>query len=310
MFAGNGAYFRNLKETCRRSPRRVCATGASRRLAGLALAVAGLCALAPATASAAQPGTAAAGTVVHSAKSGQLSKGRLVLRGVHRRVTWTTNDGRSGRVSIRKLHRRLFLPGARVAGTLHIAGHRGGDEATLSLSRPRHSPARRTVSYRVRRLNNRPVPRRFGAASLSMVGRPLGGNTCTANIQNNTWNSDVQAVGHDTWPTSPMVGGPNVGDRTPPGNWFNWAASGGAWEGCYVQETFQVVPQCSPPRNGPNPCQDVASNPIATLTFNIEWDWGWKAPQHSCTSSDTTKIVCQDTTNQYGIRWSVNQVGS
>jgi hypothetical protein len=121
------------------------------------------------------------GTVfVHSAKSGKLGGGRLTLHGVSRRVTWAHNSGRSGVLAVRRLHRRHFSPKTSAAtGTLHVAGHRGGDELTFKLSRPRYNPARRTVSYTAKRLGNGRFPsraaaqaaaaaRQFGAASLSI----------------------------------------------------------------------------------------------------------------------------------------------
>jgi hypothetical protein len=124
------------------------------------------------------------GTVfVHSAKSGKLGGGRLTLHGVGRRVTWAHHSGRSGVMAVKRLHRRLFSPKTPEAtGTLHVAGHRGGDELTFKLSRPRYNRARHTVSYRAKPINNKPLPRRavraagtarpFGPASLTIQGAP------------------------------------------------------------------------------------------------------------------------------------------
>ena len=119
---------------------------------------------------------------VQSAKSGELGGGRLTLRGVGHRVTWTAHPSRFGVVSVKRLHRLLFTPRTPAAtGTLHVAGQRGGEELVLRLSRPRYNAARGTVSYKVRRLNKRTLPspaarasgfraRQFGAASLSILG--------------------------------------------------------------------------------------------------------------------------------------------
>ena len=109
-----------------------------------------------------------------------------------RRVTAVTNAGRSGVVSVTRLQARLFGRGMPPAtGTLHVAGDRGGDEPTFSLSKPRYNASRHTVSYAAKPLNRRSLPSRgaraaqsgsaqqFGAASLSMVGAPqvtLGDN--------------------------------------------------------------------------------------------------------------------------------------
>jgi hypothetical protein len=66
-------------------------------LAGLVGLAAGLAVAAPA-----QAGIPYATTFTHSAKSGELGGGRLTLRGVAGRVTYATNAGRSGRVSVRR----------------------------------------------------------------------------------------------------------------------------------------------------------------------------------------------------------------
>jgi hypothetical protein len=80
----------------------------------------------------------ASGTVfVHSARSGELGGGRLTLRGVGRLVTWSQPSGRSGVLSITRMHRLLFGSGNPAIGTLHVAGQRGGDELTFTLSNPR-----------------------------------------------------------------------------------------------------------------------------------------------------------------------------
>ena len=153
----------------RRSGRFENGGGRSLRVAGLAIVVAGL------VAAPAQAGTGYATTFTHSAKSGELKGGRLMLRGVGGRVTYVTNAGRSGRLSVRRLHRRVIVRGRPATGTLHVAGLRGGDEPVFRLSRPRYNAARRTVSYRAKSLSKRRLPGRgvrFGAASLSIVPHP------------------------------------------------------------------------------------------------------------------------------------------
>jgi hypothetical protein len=179
-----------------------------------AVAVAGLLA----AAAGAQPPSAGATMFVHSAASGKLGGGRLTLHGVAGRVTWAHHSGRSGVLPVRRLHRRLFSSGRPAAvGTLHVAGHRGGDEPTFKLTRPRYNRARRTVSYKVTRLGKGRFPgrrggraagaaRRFGPASLSMVAGPsdvqfayttsLGGSFATEDADGITyslctWGSDA-----------------------------------------------------------------------------------------------------------------------
>ena len=60
----------------------------------------------------------------------------------------------------------------------------GGDALTFKLSRPRYSAAHRTVSYRAKPLNNKPLPRvgRFGAASLSIVSAPQTASLAASNL--------------------------------------------------------------------------------------------------------------------------------
>ena len=94
--------------------------------------------VAPAAAQAPPPD----GTVyLHSAARGELDGGRLTLRGVSKRLTWAHHSGRSGVMAVRKMHRRVFAGDAPVAtGTLHVAGHHGGDEPAFTLSRPALRP--------------------------------------------------------------------------------------------------------------------------------------------------------------------------
>ena len=122
------------------------------------------------------------GTVfVHSAASGKLSGGRLTLLGVGPRVTWTHESGRFGVMAVTQMHRMLFRPTSPEAtATLHVAGHRGGDEPTYKLSDPRYNRARHLVSYKSAPLNQKALPgrpvraaaaaRTFGAASLTIQG--------------------------------------------------------------------------------------------------------------------------------------------
>jgi hypothetical protein len=248
MFASNEEHFGSPKERWRRSPR----AGRPFRLAALALAAAGLVALAPATAR----GNL---VVVHSAKSGTLAGDRLTLHRVGRRVTWVTNSGRSGVVSIARLHRRLFLPGTPWAtGTLHIAGQRGGQELALRLRRPRYDRARQTVRYRVERLSKRRsarasgfrARRRFGAASLSIVGATLvgdnGGNDCSVTVTNSTpW--PLQASAENKWPTDTWDPGIPFNDVLAQGKSIEWGSDGGLWRGCSVSGSWTVVPDPDAP---------------------------------------------------------------
>ena len=77
------------------------------------------------------------GTTVftHSAESAEFRGGRLILRGVDRHGTLASSGGKSGVVSIARLHRRLFSPGMPpVTGVLHIAGQRSARDVSLKLT--------------------------------------------------------------------------------------------------------------------------------------------------------------------------------
>jgi hypothetical protein len=114
---------------------------------------------------------------VHSARSGKLGGGRLILYGVSGQVTWAHNSGRSGVIAVRRLHRMVFsAKTATATGTLHVAGHRGGDELTFRLSRPRYNAARRTVSYKIKRLGDGRLPSRASQAAPPKRQEPRAGS--------------------------------------------------------------------------------------------------------------------------------------
>jgi hypothetical protein len=178
------------------------------RRPGAAALVAVLAAL-PAAAVAASPAVAqtppaGSSVYVQSAKSGELRGSRLTLHGVSHRVTWAHNSGRAGVMAVRRLHRLLFARAKPApTGTLHVAGHRGGDELTFRLSRPRYNRARRTVSYRAKPLTSKPLPgqathsagaaRHFGAASLSIIA-PQDGPTLQLGTDTYTCNPTQRPV--------------------------------------------------------------------------------------------------------------------
>jgi hypothetical protein len=102
-------------------------------------------------------------------------------------------------IAVRRLHRMLFSSKTAAAtGTLHVAGHRGGDELTFKLNKPRYNRARRTVSYRAKPLNHKPLPSRaaaqaaaaagrFGPASLSIVAAPQATDGSALQAQNDSY---------------------------------------------------------------------------------------------------------------------------
>lgn len=265
--------------------------------------------MAPPTAASGQAAAGRAATFVHSSESGQFGGGRLVLRGVSGRVTWVTGDGRSGVVSIKRLHTRLFLPSTPVTGVLHVTGYRGGDEPVFRLSQPRYNAARQTVSYRAERLNNRSLPRRaaqaaqsstpgrFGPASLSMaggttVGATSGGNPCVTGVTYNYTSepftltpSSYSEWDTDSWGVTPNVGTTIFGSAT-------WESDGGVLRGCGDSVVIEVSPNLA--------------GYAATLTISTIWPWGQGA-SGTCTS-DNPKISCTQVSDS-PITWQVEGAG-
>jgi hypothetical protein len=238
----------------------------------------------------------AATMVVHSAKSGGLHGGRLTLHGVSGRVTYAIGSGRSGTMSVERLHRRLFPPRKPAIGTLHVAGHRGGDEPTFRLSRPRYDAARSTVSYRVRPLASKPVPPRFGAASLSIVPHPTlasggnGGNDCEASIENmgGFQAADLELASSSQWDTDNWAASP------PSTIEINRSADvesdGALARGCSFTTTWT---------------RDVGgTTPVATITITVTWPWG-DVPSSTCDIDNPQPQALQCTRHDSGgtITW-------
>ena len=278
----------------------------SRKIAGLVLVVAGLIGAWPATAPAAPGG---ATVFVHSAKSGEVRGGRLILRGVGRQVTWVTNGGRSGAVSVARLHRRLFPSGTPAAtGVLHIAGRRPGRAVALRLSRPGYSASRHRVSYRAMPLSKgrrrgrvalAPVPRRFGAASLSILGAPSvlgdtsGGHDCSATLLNHTL-YDLDTVSSSKLATD--VWDPEVR----PGTALealtgiaNWGSDGGPLLGCSNTTVWNFAANSMQPSVPPG-------------TFTITTTYPWPGPfSNTCTSSNP-QYTCRGASNKPGqVLWEI-----
>ena len=252
---------------------------------------------------------------MHSAKSGELVGARLTLRGVGRQVTWANNRGRTGVVPIKRLHRLLFSPGTPPAtGTLHVAGHGGGDELALKLSRPRYNASRGTVSYRARRLNKRTLPRRparasgvvmsrFGAASLSIVGAPPvmagvpGGNQCETWFQNNIPETfySLRAVSFsmgsgNTWIANPSV--PTPGTVLGPGGKTNWLSQGSSEDpGCSNSGTWEVI---EIPTSGGDP---ISTGMTITFSVSLSSDYTFN---YDCTSSNPSLFSCEPQQHAFG----------
>jgi hypothetical protein len=237
---------------------------------------------------AAPASAATAKMFTQSAKGGELQGGRLTLHGVSGRVTYVLNTGRRGTLSVRRLHRRQFLPGLPATGTLHVAGYRGGDEPSFRLSKPRRNAARHTVSYRAKRLDNKPLasgaaraagfrpPRRFGAASLSIVPHPRltggdnGGNDCEAVISNGY--GALSLVSSSNWPT-------DTWDQAPGGIADFGSATvesdGGLDRGCHWEAVWTW---------------NSGSSPV-TISMYVTWPWG-QGPTTGCSSTEPGVESC------------------
>jgi hypothetical protein len=279
----------------------------SRKVAGLVAVAAGLLVVAPATA----PATPGGATMfVHSAKAGELRGGRLMLRGVGQQLTWVTNGGRSGVVSVARLHRRLFPAGTPAAtGVLHIAGQRPRRAVALRLSRPRYNASRHRVSYRAMPLNQgrgrarvaraAPVPRRFGAASLSIVGAPAvlggtsGGHDCSAGFLNHTLYqlelASSSKLGTDVWDPEVHLG--TVIEALT--GIASWGSDGGPLLGCSNSTVWKFA--ANPTQ--PNP-------PSGTFTITTTYPWTGQF-SNTCTSSNP-QYTCRAAVNNPGqVSWEI-----
>ncbi len=257
--------------------------------AGRALSGAGLAAVLAAGLANASPVFAEV-VVSHSAKSGELRGGRLLLRGVSGRASYVTDAGRSGTTSVRWMHRRVFLPGKSAVGMLHIAGWRGGQEPTFKLSKPRYSASRRTVSYKAKplpgtRVSSRAagaaalqVPRRFGAASLSILPHPTlapgdnGGRDCTVDIDlAGNLLSGVGLVSASKWDTDTWDSYPSGAINYPPEGSAQAIVTsyGGLWRGCGWSTVWRTAPD------------GYSGN----ITISVSWQWNGGIST-SCTVAD------------------------
>jgi hypothetical protein len=253
------------------------------RVAGLVGAfTAALVAVAPMSAPA-EPGGERVFT--QSAKGGELRGGRLILRGVSGRVTWISNRGGAGTVSVRRLHRMAFGQGQPATGTLHVAGNRGGDELTFRLSKPRYNRARHTVSYRAKPLDNKRLlgggGRKFGAASLTIVPAPQAGLSCTTAVVNQTGHT-LTLVSASTGPDNAWFGPPPA--SIPAGGEGGWstANTSPSLSGC----TNTVVYQAD-------------SNPVQPVQFTFAQSAATSTGSNSCSSSDPA-YECVAVTNEPG----------
>jgi hypothetical protein len=281
------------------------------RAAALAVALAAFF-LAAGLAGASSASASGATLVTQSAKGGVLKGGRLTLRGVSGRVTYVLNTGRRGTLSVRRLHRRLLLPGLPATGTLHVAGYRGGDEPSFRLSKPRRNAARHTVSYRAKRLDHKPLPkragraagfrppRRFGAASLSIVPHPRltggdnGGNDCEAAVYVDRGEPfALAAQSWSDWPTDDWNPDPSALQTEFYGS-GSWESDGGLWRGCSNTVNFQAVAE--------------VSGYGGLFTITTRWPWGGSASGTCTVTLNSQHISCTQQSGVSPITWQLRGI--
>ena len=271
--------------------------GSTLRLITSVALAAGLLTPGPATAAAASRG---AMVFTHSAESGQLRGGLLTLRGVGSHLTWAHNRGRSGRISVERLHRRLFFPETPPIATLHVAGRR---PQTFRLRRPHYNAARDSVRYRVRRLRarTRTLARAsqasfdFEAAALSIVAHPSlltddDGNYCAAGLLNLTIH-DLKAASESKWDTDDWDPGIPFNDVAEfLGGTASWASQGGFLRGC--SNTAVWVTDSDPP---------------VSFTITTAHPWRPGTSTETCKSSDRS-YVCVRTLGLDEANWIIRQI--
>jgi hypothetical protein len=218
-------------------------------------------------------------------------------------------------VSIALMHRRLFGRGSPPAtGMLHVANQRPGREQAFTLSRPRYSRSRQTVSYRVKPLNaggrasgvgsaaqSSGPGTEFGPASLSIIGAPSvlgstsGGNVCWTEMDNNTRGYGLQAVSSSKWDTDDWNPDIPAGAFVDTIGHITWESDGGLFRGCSNSAVWQIV--------NSSPGLPPAS---ATISFTTTYLWSG-AYTNSCTSSNP-EFSCQNVLNIAGqAGWWVNR---
>ena len=195
-------------------------------------------------------------------------------------------------LSIARLQRRLFSVGTPTAtGVLHIAGRRGSQGQPLKLSRPRRNLSRGAVSYRARRLTRRTAgraagfraQRRFGAASLSIVGAPRrlgtsGGHACTTTVINNAGSYSLQFLSSSKGEDDIWVARPGGG--VTPGDFMSWESQAGVLQGCSNQAVWGVVG--------------------GSGTVTLSTTYPWIAPFGNTCVSTSPQVRCQPAVNEQG----------
>jgi hypothetical protein len=261
------------------------------RLVGVAVMVASVVALVPATAD--------AGTMfVHSARGGVFAGGRLTLHEIRRNVTWYTATGHKRVASISVANKRLFAHASTATGSLNLGNRRRGQAFALRLSKPLYSAARRTVSYQAKVIGRAKsattrVPRSFGAADLSVISerspslRDNGGNDCGYQVWNPSPGNDLDQVSASKWDTDDWAPPPpsKIALNTEP----LIESEGGLWRGCHNETAWRAGTWTGAP----------------IITIDVTWPWT-QLPTTTCTVSRPDLYACYRADQPGRIVWVVN----
>jgi hypothetical protein len=218
--------------------------------------------------------------------AGKSNTFRLTLRGVDANaIFFTDRPARdTGLISQKALMGALFgrARSAPNAAVEVLGARKDQDVLAVKLTSPRYDARKRTLSYVVSRLNtlssglrhyraraDRKLAARFGSVSLFIDSGTAWGNSCTANVVNNTgsamvWQSESQ-WSTDTW----QAGGDPANTGIPP-NGANFDAgsdSGGFARGCSFSTVWSlsdgstISMSTTDPYTGSNSFSCVSSEP-------------------------------------------------
>jgi hypothetical protein len=167
---------------------------------------------------------------------------------------------------------------------------------------------KRPASSRTAQASGIRVPRRFGPASLTILGAPQvmggtsGGPDCSTSVRNLT-GFGLRAVSFSKQKGNTWTGTNDTTDIFGSGNFLpTWASAGKAHHGCSNSASWQLV---TDPATGLIPPSGV------TFSFRTTWRWN-DMPDVSCASS-SAQFSCQrfapNAPPAQGIYWELSPAG-
>jgi hypothetical protein len=199
---------------------------------------------------------------------------------------------------------------------LHVAGHRGGDATSFRLIRPRYNAARRTVSFKARRLDSKRLP--AGAAGTAGIARTrsLFGTSSQTGPSSGFGPSSMTVASHPTVAPAPGLGNECFVEIVNGGPWPLTATTWSAWD----TDTWErYPPEVGAPKDTPPWSQGDAvlfgqrgtwvtfggdvrgcSNKVAFEwqdnpapgTFIIETTWPWgQGPTSTCNGDQNSAVM-------------------